>query len=64
MTDNYIVTNTAYCLYKQPVYAGHYEIAGWRIHFERRPLWLHRWFTKLLLGWRWVAEPNEQGTGA
>jgi hypothetical protein len=41
-----------------PEYAGYYRIGpatGYMAcNFETKPNWLHRMFSKLLLGWEWV----------
>jgi hypothetical protein len=39
-----------------PIYAGCYKIGGdtgMRISLSKKPKWIHRKFTKLLLGWEW-----------
>jgi hypothetical protein len=41
----------------KPVYDGYYKIGGdtgMHINLGKKPKWLHRKFTKLLLGWEWV----------
>jgi hypothetical protein len=38
------------------IYAGYYKIGGntgMQISFSKKPKWIHRKFTKLLLGWEW-----------
>ena len=44
-------------LIEPPKYAGHYRIGGPQgvlVHFVRRPPWLHRTMTRMLLGWEWI----------
>ena len=38
-----------------PKYVGTYHITvGFSISLEKKPLWLHRYMTRILLGWKWV----------
>ena len=40
---------------KKPIQAGSYKIGkSFHIFFEVKPSVIHRYFTKLLLGWKWV----------
>ena len=39
------------------IYAGYYKIGGntgMQISLSKKPKWIHRKFTKLLLGWEWI----------
>lgn len=38
-----------------PPSAGAYHIGkgSMVMYIEKKPLWLHRWFCRLLLGWEW-----------
>lgn len=37
-----------------PKYVGCYILSGnWSFYFQKKPSWLHRKMTKLLLGWEW-----------
>lgn len=39
---------------KQPKQAGYYRIGkSFNIFFEKKPCGLHRFFSKILLGWNW-----------
>lgn len=39
---------------KQPKQVGYYRIGkSFNIFFEKKPCGLHRFFTKVLLGWTW-----------
>ncbi len=38
-------------------YVGGYRIGGplgWQINLEKKPIWLHRVMTRVLLGWEWI----------
>jgi hypothetical protein len=42
--------------FSQIIYAGYYKIGGnigMQIFLGKKPKWIHRKFTKLLLGWEW-----------
>jgi hypothetical protein len=47
-----------YTLFTPPIYAGYYDILGTRHQYTRRPSWIHRTFTRLLLGWVWHDLPS------
>ena len=39
------------------VYAGCYRLAGdqgLRVHFIKKPLWIHRKLMAICLGWEWI----------
>lgn len=47
-------TTLDYQLIKNPEYVGMYHVTvGFAISLEKKPFWLHRYMTKLLLGWKW-----------
>jgi hypothetical protein len=48
---------------KTPKYAGGYNLNGSKdrnhgmiIMRKEKPIFIHRWFSKLLLGWVWIDE--------
>lgn len=40
---------------KNPVYVGHYNLGegAVKVHFQKKPRWLHRTMMRILLGWTW-----------
>lgn len=47
-------SNEIHSIYK-PVQAGSYKIGkSFHIFFDKKPNLIHRFFTKLFLGWKWV----------
>lgn len=42
-------------------YVGYYDIipGEFKISFKRKPNIIHRWFTRILLGWKWYDVPNK-----
>ena len=48
-------TNLNYQILKNPEYVGKYEITpNFHVYLQTKPFWLHRYMTKILLGWVWV----------
>lgn len=43
-------------IYTPPVYVGYYDLGEGTIQqfFKKKPTWLHRTMTRILLGWKWV----------
>jgi hypothetical protein len=55
-TENKELVNNDYKLNFNPIYAGYYKIGGnigMQISLGKKPKWIHRKLTKLLLGWEW-----------
>ena len=42
-------------------YVGYYDIipGEFKISFKRKPNFIHRWFTRILLGWKWYDVPTK-----
>ena len=42
-------------------YVGCYDIMPdeFTVYLKRKPNFIHRWFTRILLGWRWYDIPNK-----
>ncbi len=58
MNDNFAkemldVSDMRHMLTPPPRFVGHYELAGLQVHFEKKPIWLHRKMMALCLGWKW-----------
>ena len=48
------ITNTNYQIYKNPEYVGGYDITpNFTVMLQTKPMWLHRYMTRILLGWKW-----------
>ena len=48
------ITNTNYRILKLPEYIGGYDITpNFTVMLETKPMWLHRYMTRILLGWKW-----------
>ena len=46
-------TNQSYQIHN-PQYVGRYEITpNFHVHLQLKPMWLHRYMTRILLGWKW-----------
>jgi hypothetical protein len=43
---------------QRPQYVGGYRMGHFRFNLERRPVWVHRVFMRLFLGWLWVDGPD------
>ena len=51
-----MVGDQTYGELRVPPVVGYYEIGGQyglRIGMTKRPLWLHRWMVRLVLGFKW-----------
>lgn len=47
-------TNTNYQILTLPEYVGGYDITpNFTIMLQTKPMWLHRYMTRILLGWKW-----------
>lgn len=47
-------TNTNYQILKLPEYIGGYDITpNFTVMLQTKPMWLHRYMTRILLGWKW-----------
>lgn len=43
-----------YQMIKQPEWIGRYELTpNFHVYLETKPMWLHRYMTRILLGWKW-----------
>ena len=48
------ITNTNYQILKLPEYVGGYDITpNFTVMLQTKPMWLHRYMTRILLGWKW-----------
>ena len=57
-TANNILKGTINILKKQKL-NGHYKVGkNFNIFFEKKPCGIHRFFSKLLLGWTWNNNKN------
>jgi hypothetical protein len=57
-TANNILKGTINILEKQKL-NGHYKVGkNFNIFFEKKPCGIHRFFSKLLLGWTWNNNKN------
>jgi hypothetical protein len=54
-TDSLAPVTTGFQIRPTPVSAGYWGIGGdsMQIHREKKPNWLHRTFSKILIGWEW-----------
>lgn len=43
-----------------PKYVGYYDIipGEFSIYLRKKPNFIHRWFTRVLLGWKWKDTSN------
>jgi hypothetical protein len=54
-TSGYLdTTNQSYQIFSQPEYVGGYDITpNFTVMLQTKPMWLHRYMTRILLGWKW-----------
>jgi hypothetical protein len=46
-------TNLSYQIHN-PQYVGGYHITpNFHVYLQTKPFWLHRYMTRILLGWKW-----------
>lgn len=52
MKETYI---TGYKILQPPKYVGGYKVGdNFHIALIKKPAWLHRKFTRIILGWNWI----------
>ena len=51
---------TSFVIKNTPAYVGYYDIipGEFSIYLKKKPNFIHRWFTRVLLGWRWKDTKN------
>jgi hypothetical protein len=52
--DDFVLRSGEIHTIKKPVQAGSYKVGkSFHVYFEKKPNSIHRFFTKLFLGWKW-----------
>lgn len=47
-------TKASFQIYNQPEWVGGYDITpNFKVMLATKPMWLHRYMTRVLLGWKW-----------